>query len=474
VSVSTDGPAPFVVGQEIEGSGIPSGTTITAVAPGELTLSNAATASGSKVALRAGGECAVSAGACTVDVSASQRNELDPNGYVPGEIGVPRPATYQSANADGSKVFFTSSVELTENAYTGPDDNAENLYEYNVETGKLTDLTVDRTDPDGAAVQGVVQVSEGGSYVYFVADGDLDGDAVPGEPNLYVIHDDGAPTFITTLTAGDLNDWSERGNIGGGAVNAAAVTPDGAWLAFQSYRELTGYDNHDANSGEPDDEIYLYDAVTKQLECASCNPSGARPVGSSSLTQARGMNEYRARDLSGDGVLFFDSADALVPHASDGLKNVYEYEDGHVYPISNVAGGYASFFLDASPNGENVFFGTADQLLPQDVSNNVVVYDARVGGGFPITVAAPACNNGDSCKPPPTPQPALFGAPGSATFSGAGNIAPATMKPAVKTKSTGAKCKKGFVKKNDKCVRKKAKKSAKKKAKKSNDRKGSR
>jgi hypothetical protein len=171
--------------------------------------------------------------------------------------------------------------------------------------------------------------------------------------------------------------------------------------------------------------------------------------------------------------VFFDSDDALVPHASDGLENVYEYEDGHVYPISDVAGGYESFFLDASPNGENVFFATADQLLPQDVSNNVVVYDARVGGGFPVSVAAPACNNGDSCKPPPTPQPALFGAPGSATFSGAGNIVLESVKPAVKTKSTGAKCKNGFVKKNDKCVRKKAKRSA-KKAKKSNDRKGSR
>jgi WD40-like Beta Propeller Repeat len=485
VSISTDGPAPFVVGQEIEGSGIPSGTTITAVAPGDLTLSNAATASGGKVALRAGGECTVSGDACTVDVSASQRKELDPNGYVPEQIGVPRPATYLSANADGSRVFFTSSVELTENAYTGPDDNAENLYEYTVETGKLTDLTVDASDPDGAAVQGAVQISEDGSYVYFVADGDLGGGALAGEPNLYVVHDDGAPTFIATLTAQDLDDWfvglgdfAEAAGVGvGQTATTAAVTPDGTRLAFQSYRELTGYDTRDAKSGEPDDEIYLYDTVTKQLECASCNPSGARPVGSSSLTYTPvgGIQEYRSRDLSEDGVLFFDSDDALVPHASDGLENVYEYEDGHVYPISNVAGGYPSFFLDASPNGENVFFATADQLLPQDVSNNVVVYDARVGGGFPISAAAPTCNNGDSCKPPPTPVPALFGAPGSATFSGAGNIAPETVKPAaVKTKSSGAKCKKGFVKKNDKCVRKKPKKSAKKKAKKSNDRKGSR
>jgi len=113
-----------------------------------------------------------------------------------------------------------------------------------------------------------------------------------------------------------------------------------------------------------------------------------------------------------------------VPHASDGRQNVYEYEDGAVHAISNVAGGYESFFMDASASGENVFFGSADQLLPQDRSNNVVVYDARVDGGFSVAAAAPSCDSADSCKSPESPQPAIYGAPSSATFSGAGNPAP--------------------------------------------------
>ena len=69
--------------------------------------------------------------------------------------------------------------------------------------------------------------------------------------------------------------------------------------------------------------------------------------------------------------MFFDSSDALVPKASDGRLNVYEYEDGHVHAISDVAGGYEAYFMDASPDGSNVFFATADQLLPEDTSNNV-------------------------------------------------------------------------------------------------------
>jgi hypothetical protein len=109
---------------------------------------------------------------------------------------------------------------------------------------------------------------------------------------------------------------------------------------------------------------------------------------------------------------------------------VYEYEQGQVHAISDVAGGSESFFMDASANGENVFFGTADDLLPQVTSNNVAVYDARVDGGFPAAAAAPSCDNADSCKPPESPQPPVFGAPSSATFAGPDNPPPpAVVKP---------------------------------------------
>jgi hypothetical protein len=408
-------------------------------------------------------ECEVPADACTIDVSASQRTVADPD--------PPQTARYWGASADGSRVFFTSKAELTEDAYTGPADNAANLYEYDLERPegeRLKDLTVDHADGEGAAVQGVAQISEDGSYVYFVADGALAGEAVAGKPNLYVSHEGGAPKFIATLATGDSPTWEDEGvetdfSSFGPEVNNAVVAPDGTRLAFVSERSLTGYDNQEAP------EIYLYDAERNGLVCASCNPSGARPVGLSALPSGRiSIAEHRPRALLDDGALFFDSADALVPHASDGRQNVYEYENGHIYPISNVAGGYESFFMDASANGDDVFFGTADQLLPQDTSNNVVVYDARVGGGFPVTVAPPSCDNGDSCKPPPSPQPGVFGAPGSATFSGPGNITPVVTGAVVKAKAKSVKCKKGYEKKKGKCVKK-----AKKKAKKLSDRKGS-
>jgi hypothetical protein len=367
-----------------------------------------------------GGTCLDPNDACTVEVSPA------------GATG----ARYWGASADGTKVFFT---------------REGNLYEYSLSIGQTVGQTTALTE--AGEVQGVVQISEEGTYVYFVAKG------LARENNLYVSHEGSTPTFIATLTAGDETDWQggTKGSNGEGSgpeINTAVVNPSGARLAFLSQRSLpttnfsTGYDNTASNGtncgensrGEPGPllctEIFEYDAVTSQLVCASCNPTGARPVGPASFSSFQNASyqesaQYRPRNLLEDGTLFFDSSDALVPHASDGRQNVYEYEDGHVYAISNAAGGDESFFLDASPSGEDVFFGSADQLLKQDTGDNVVVWDARQDGGFPVSPSAPACDNADSCKPPELSLPAIFGTPASATFSGPGNTTPAA--PAVVT-----------------------------------------
>ncbi len=278
-----------------------------------------------------------------------------------------------------------------------------------------------------------------------------------------------------------------------------------------SDRSLTGYDNRDAVSGEPDEEVYLYDAVANRLVCASCNPTGARPEGIYDSGEApdplvdqsqiwrerwlaasvpgwtRGINAsngnpplYQPRYLSDSGRLFFDSSDALVPQAIDGLENVYEYEpvgvgscsgssvtfggasDGCVGLISSGSSSEESVFVDASESGDDVFFLTAGRLVAQDQDEALDVYDAHVCGGegvaCPSVVASPpACTTADSCRAAVSPQPSVFGAPASATFSGVGNaiLAPAVV---VKPKSKRAKCGGGLVKQNGRCVKARAKK----------------
>ncbi len=365
-----------------------------------------------------------------VEVSKSQRAVIDPHGL--------QAAQMWGASADGSRVFFTSKAELTEDANTGGADNAPNLYEYDVGSGVLTDMTVDHTDVGGAGVEAVAAMSEDGSYVYFVANGVLAvggavGQPVAGQSNLYVRHA-GITSFIATLSKADMAEWAgSPGSNGAGLLkNPVAVTPDGSRFAFQSNRSLTGYDNRDETTGEPDQGVYLYDALVGRLVCVSCNPSGARPIASSALylfPAGELFNEgglYKPRNFSDDGKrLFFDTADSLVKGDSNGLVDVYEYENGFLSLISDGTGSTNSYLQDVSASGNDVFFATADQLVNRDQDDRVDVYDARVGGGFP---AAPppfvGCENEELCRPlvPGEGGGGVFGVPASASFTGAGNI----------------------------------------------------
>jgi hypothetical protein len=336
--------------------------------------------------------------------------------------------SFMTAATNGSVVFFTDGdgAALTSDTVSG---SGQNLYEYNVATGTTTDLTGGQTL---AQVDGVLGASSDGSYVYFVAEGALASGATANAENLYVEHN-GTTTFIATLASGaDSSDWD-------GAATAR-VTPDGTHLAFDSTNPLTGFDNTDANTGNPDDEIFLYNANTGSLVCASCNVTGQKPVGSASLDQAEGGllgngGLYLQHNLSDDGSrLFFDSFDAIVPsdnnfhlvNSQSVGQDVYEYENGQKFLITSGTSDDDSLFYDANPSGNDVFFATRAQLTPQDVDGQQDIYDARVNGGFPAPSPLPPCV-GNACRPQTTPPPPPTIA--SVIFVGPGNqksTAPAT------------------------------------------------
>jgi hypothetical protein len=415
-----------------------------------------------------------------------------------GGAGAP---AFQTASSDGSKVFFTDSKRLTVNSKGDLD-----LYEFEITSsgvdGTLRDLTVDPQAGEHSAVRGVaLGDSEDGSYIYLVDSGvltDVENSekekAMPGENNLYVLHESGAAwiaTFITRLSGGDRSDW--EASVGEASLGhneyldhlTSRVSPDGGWLAFMSDRSLTGYDNHDAVSGELDEEVFLYDASSGRVMCASCNSSGARPAGVFDTGQVplrlvdfpevwkgrwlAGLVPgwtplsldhalYQSRYLSDGGRLFFDSSDGLVSRDTNGSEDVYEYEPGGVGGcrrgggcvalISSGASGEESAFLDASENGDDVFFLTAARLVSQDRDASLDVYDAHVcSAGVPCIASPPAsppvCTSGDSCRAAPSLQPPIFGPSGSSTFSGAGNI----VRRSPEVKPERVRCKRGFVRK---------------------------
>ncbi len=390
---------------------------------------------------------------------------------------------------DGSEVFFTDDASAALTADTVP-GSATNLYLYDAGAPagqRLTDLT-----PAGhAEVQGVDSVSEDGSSLYFKAAGVLTGSqanqygetAHSGQPNLYLWHA-GATTFIANGAEG-----------GAGSFGRIKVSSNGAFFAFESTLRLTAYDNTDQNTGEPDNEIYLYDAAAGSLVCPSCNPSGEPPTaGGPSFGLEKGLGvgafeggEHPARNLTESGRLFFDTAEALLPADTNGsgacpepngnpsCTDVYEFEPAGVGTCAELAGCLflistgtstrETDFVDASANGNDVFIREYQKLVPRDTQEGApTIYDVRVDGGFPEPPPPPPCVTADACRSAPAPQPSIFGAPASQTFAGVGNLAP--LPPTIKTAVKPEKCKKGFVKKKGKCVKRKKKKGKKSTAKK--------
>ena len=329
----------------------------------------------------------------TLDVGATVH--IDPGQTDPSETD------RAGITADGSTVLFTSREALTPDSNTGPLHTGRDLYSYDVDSRRLTDLTPDNAPADAAAganVGFVAGASQDGSYVYFTAKGALAAGAAPGQSSLYLWHD-GAIKLISAA---------------GGLPNqyVISVTPSGRAIVFDSTENLTGYDNDDPVTGEPHKELYEA-TFGADLRCLSCRLNGTRPTGDSQLVLGKGN---LARD--GDRV-FFSSADAVLPQASSGLLHVFEYEDGTVLPISPLSAGSNANLLVASPSGDDVFFKTFDDLVPNPKSGPGALVDARVGGGFPVP-SRPECS-GEACQGAPAPTPSSP-SPSTAAFSAAGNL----------------------------------------------------
>ncbi len=400
-----------------------------------------------------------------VRVDGAETRQLDkPNAAVaPAGGGV-----FKTASTDGTVAFFTDDIKLVSgaSAVAGKPD----LYRYalNEGTTPLSDLT---KGSEPADVLGVVGASDDGAYVYYVARGVLSAEenaagdkAIAGKPNLYMWHA-GQTSFIGTLSNDDEDAWL--------GVSRSRVSPDGTHLAFTSTEaeSLVGYDNtilvgthcqegvEEKLVGGPHcPQVFLFEAETKGLRCASCNPSGSRPLGPSALPAP--TNPYEGpRELSEDGSrVFFESLDALLPDDESKRRDVYEFElsgvgtcgpqspnldpvsGGCVSLVSDGKSSDESYLIDASSDGRDVFLATRQRLVGWDKDDNYDVYDYREGGGFPEPTT-PAICEGEACKPPPSapPPPPSPATPG---FSEPTNAKPKKQKKQKKQKNKG-KNKKG-------------------------------
>jgi hypothetical protein len=366
--------------------------------------------------------------------------------------------------------------------------NGCNLYEYDsANPAGYNLLAVSACEVSGCEprVQGVMAISRDGSHVYFVANGVLTARtndrgqvAQDGADNLYVFerdasYPDGRVSFIATLPGGNAEasgGWEE------GGVSEANVTPDGRFLVFRSAGRLTADDTRTDGATQ----VFRYDARTDGLVRVSIGDDGFNDNGNAGVGDAIIVQAYKAFGAAGawrsdptmshDGsFVFFQSPVGLTPGALNDVRiapnrknvegeplppvyaeNVYEWHEGHVYLISDgrdtsaapILGIHAAAFssvelLGSDATGANVFFSTADRLVPQDTDTQGDLYDARICTASEPCIAAPplpqtACQ-GEGCRGVPGVPPA-FGAPSSALFSGAGNLTPRQTAPAVKAK----------------------------------------
>jgi hypothetical protein len=175
--------------------------------------------------------------------------------------------------------------------------------------------------------------------------------------------------------------------------------------------------------------------------------------------------------------VFFDTPTVLVPQATNGTLDVYEWHEGTISLVGSGSEPGPSFFLGYSPyvtpkgekvEGGNVFIGTHARLVAADTNSVGNIYDARICVTESPCIQPPASETaqceGTSCQSQPA-EP-LDATPTSLTFAGPGDVFSEALPPRVVAKKTTDKCKRGYAKQKGKCVKKRK---AKRKAKKSSD-----
>jgi hypothetical protein len=305
----------------------------------------------------------------------------------------------------------------------------------------------------------VVNVSDDGSSVYFTSEEAIPGtgqnglgqSAVPSSPNLYLWEaETGEVRYVATVApvdvegdisaAENLTEWvravarPQQDPTVGRRNATSRTTPDGTVFVFQSRGNVTGYDS----GGHA--EIDRYDSLSGDLTCVSCPPEGDAAESDALLQRDTGgplvaFNSLaRLQNVTDDGrLVFFTTADALVEADENETIDVYEWEAGQVALVSSGRSSLPSLLYAMSADGRDVFFVTAEQLVPQDTSPVVSIYDARAGSsGFPLPGPPPPPPPVDPSVPPVEPSA------GSEAVSG-----PADPKP----KRAGARCKKRGAKK---------------------------
>jgi hypothetical protein len=320
---------------------------------------------------------------------------------------------------DGSQVYFIAGGVLASNQGAQGEtatQGALNFYVFDTKTGATTFI----------ATLGSGVASDTRDKTVLAGEPDLDRAAVPTPDGSVLVFESTAnltgqnPSGPTTTLAAATNSGdttikvaSTKGFVAGRPIEiessflperaTIASVPNAHHLKLAGFGLFFSHSSGDSVIQLPPFEIYRY-STDGSLTCVSCTPNGVTATGSADLGASGGgsygpPNEGVPMSSNGSRI-FFDSPDALVPGVISvppipiglfgGLTfadHVYEWENGHVYVLSDPRSTTGSFLGSTTPSGNDVFFTTEDQLVPKDTDGWDDIYDARVGGGFGAGVA---------------------------------------------------------------------------------------
>lgn len=259
--------------------------------------------------------------------------------------------------------------------------------------------------------EAVLGISDDGGRVYFFTEKDAE---FP-ESGIY-LWEEGKARLVVPVE--ELSDTQEP-----------QLSDDGQTLAFVATKQLTGAPVQQDVSGRTPPEMYVYQAGSNTLTCASCLVTGGVTASGVEIDPkatksaiATFNGQFKTRFVTTNGRrVFFTTATRLVTNDANGKPDVYEYDvdTGKVALLSTGTGESGAWLAAAGIEGNDVFILTGQQLLASDTDTLVDLYDVRVNGGFPQPPVDTGGCVGDECQGTPTAPPGFNTASG---FSGLGNL----------------------------------------------------